>query len=81
MFIAGAAIQWLRDELKIIGTAAETEALAREIPDNEGVYLVPAFAGLGAPYWDSDSRGALVGLTRGAGRAHLARAALESIAY
>jgi len=81
VFIAGAAVQWLRDELKIIGTAAETEALAQQIPNNEGVYLVPAFAGLGAPYWDADSRGALVGLTRGAGRAHLARAALESIAY
>ncbi len=81
IFIAGAAIQWLRDELKIIGDAAETEALAEEIEDNEGVYLVPAFAGLGAPYWDMNARGALVGLTRGSGRAHLARAALEAIAY
>lgn len=81
VFIAGAAIQWLRDELKIIGSAAETEALAESLAGNEGVYLVPAFAGLGAPYWDSDSRGAVVGLTRGSGRAHLARAALESIAY
>jgi len=81
VFIAGAAVQWLRDELKIIGHASETESLAREIEDNQGVYLVPAFAGLGAPYWDMNARGALLGLTRGAGRAHLARAALESIAY
>lgn len=81
IFIAGAAVQWLRDELKIIGSASETDALAREIDDNEGVYLVPAFAGLGAPYWDMNARGALLGLTRGAGRAHLARAALEAIAY
>jgi glycerol kinase len=81
IFIAGAGIQWLRDELQIIGDAAESEALAQEIEDNEGVYLVPAFAGLGAPYWDSDARGAVVGLTRGAGRAHFARAALEAIAY
>lgn len=81
IFIAGAAVQWLRDELKIIEHASEAEALAREIRDNEGVYLVPAFAGLGAPYWDADARGAVLGLTRGAGRPHLARAALESIAY
>lgn len=81
IFVAGAALQWLRDELRIIGSAADSEALAREIEDNQGVYLVPAFAGLGAPYWDSNARGAILGLTRGAGRAHLARAALESIAY
>jgi glycerol kinase len=81
IFIAGAAVQWLRDELKIIDDAAETDALARSIEDNQGVYLVPAFAGLGAPYWDMDARGAVLGLTRGAGRAHLARAALEAIAY
>jgi len=81
IFIAGAAVQWLRDELKIIKDASETESLAQEIDDNEGVYLVPAFAGLGAPYWDMNARGALVGLTRGSGRAHLARAALEAIAY
>lgn len=81
VFIAGAAIQWLRDELQIIDDAAETDALAREIDSNEGVYLVPAFSGLGAPYWDMDARGALLGLTRGSGRAHLARAVLESIAY
>ena len=81
VFIAGAGVQWLRDELRIIGDAAESEALAQEIDDNDGVYLVPAFAGLGAPYWDSGARGAVVGLTRGAGRAHFARAALEAIAY
>jgi glycerol kinase len=81
IFIAGAAIQWLRDELNIIKDASEMDALAREITSNEGVYLVPAFAGLGAPYWDMDARGAIMGLTRGAGRAHLARAALEAIAY
>ena len=81
IFIAGAAIQWLRDELHIIKDASETDTLAREIADNDGVYLVPAFAGLGAPYWDMGARGAILGLTRGAGRAHLARAALEAIAY
>jgi glycerol kinase len=81
IFIAGAAVQWLRDELQIIDDPAETDALARQIEDNEGVYLVPAFAGLGAPFWDMDARGALLGLTRGSGRAHLARAVLESIAY
>ena len=81
IFVAGAAVQWLRDELRIIDHARETAALAAEIEDNEGVYLVPAFAGLGAPYWDPGARGALVGLTRGSGRAHMARAALEAIAY
>jgi len=81
VFIAGAAIQWLRDELKIIADASEAEALATELADNEGVYLVPAFSGLGAPYWDTEARGAVFGLTRGSGRGHLARAALESIAY
>lgn len=81
VFVAGAAIQWLRDELQIIDSAAETAALAEEIEDNGGVYLVPAFAGLGAPYWDTRARGALHGLTRGSGRAHIARAALEAIAY
>jgi glycerol kinase len=81
VFIAGAAIQWLRDELGIIDNAAESERLATSIPDNGGVYLVPAFVGLGAPYWDPEARGALVGLTRGVGRAHLARAALEAMAY
>jgi alpha-beta hydrolase superfamily lysophospholipase len=81
VFVAGAAVQWLRDELQIIQDAAETDELARELDDNEGVYLVPAFAGLGAPYWDMDARGVIVGLTRGSGRRHLARAALEAIAY
>lgn len=81
VFIAGAAIQWLRDELGIIRHAAETEQLAFQLRSNEGVYFVPAFVGLGAPYWNAAARGAIVGLTRGAGRTHLARAALEAIAY
>ena len=81
IFIAGAAVQWLRDALRIIGRATETEALAKSLPDNEGVYLVPAFAGLGAPHWDPEARGALFGLTRDSGVAHFARAALESVAY
>jgi glycerol kinase len=81
IFIAGAAVQWLRDELKIIEQAAETETLARSLDDNDGVYLVPAFVGLGAPHWDAEARGTIVGLTRGTGRAHLARAALEAMAY
>ncbi|MBQ6646331.1 MAG: glycerol kinase GlpK [Clostridia bacterium] len=81
VFVAGAAVQWLRDELKLIDSAAETQYLAQSIPNNGGVYLVPAFTGLGAPYWDMYARGTLVGLTRGAGRAHIARAVLESIAF
>jgi len=81
IFIAGAAVQWLRDELKIINSAEETEELARSVEDNGGVYLVPAFVGLGAPYWDQDARGAVLGLTRGSGRPHVVRAALESIAF
>jgi glycerol kinase len=81
VFIAGAAIQYLRDSLKIIEKAEETEALAKSIPSTGGVYLVPAFVGLGAPYWDPHARGAIVGLTRGSGRAEIVRAALESIAY
>lgn len=81
VFIAGAAVQWLRDELKLISTAAETEILAASLSGNDGVYLVPAFVGLGAPYWDMHARGTMIGLTRGTGRAHMARAALESIAY
>ena len=82
IFVTGASVQWLRDELGVIATAAETEELAATLPDgNEGVYLVPAFTGLGAPYWDPYARAALVGLTRGSGRAHLARAALEAMAY
>lgn len=81
IFTAGAAVQWLRDQLGIIDSAAETEALARSIADTGGVYLVPAFTGLGAPHWDSDARGTLVGLTRATGRAELARAALEAVCY
>ncbi len=81
VFIGGAVIQWLRDELKIISDAAESEALARSVPDNGGVYLVPAFVGLGAPHWDMYARGAIVGLTRGSNRGHIARASLESICY
>jgi glycerol kinase len=81
IFVTGAAVQWLRDALGVIGEAAETEALARSLDGNDGVYLVPAFTGLGSPHWDPYARGTIVGLTRGTGTAHLARAALESIAY
>jgi glycerol kinase len=81
IFVAGAVVQWLRDGLGIIRTSAEVETLAASVPDNGGVYLVPAFVGLGAPYWDSYARGAMLGLTRGSTGGHLARAALESIAY
>lgn len=81
VFVAGASVQWLRDELKIIKDAAETQAMAQAVPDTGGVYFVPAFVGLGAPYWDAYARGTLVGLTRGTGRNHVARAALESMAY
>jgi len=81
IFVTGAAVQWLRDGLDIIDDAAESEALAGSITDTEGVYLVPAFTGLGSPYWDPYARGTIVGLTRGVGRAHLARATIESMAY
>ncbi len=81
VFVAGAAIQWLRDELGILESAAESETLARSVPDTGGVVLVPAFAGLGAPHWDETARGLLIGLTRGTSRAHIVRAALESLAY
>jgi glycerol kinase len=81
VFVAGAAIQWLRDGLGILTTAAESQALAESVPDTGGVYFVPAFVGLGAPHWDMYARGTVVGLTRGTTRAHLARAALESIAF
>ncbi len=81
VFIGGAVVQWLRDELKIVRSAAEIEALAASVPDNGGVYLVPAFAGLGAPHWDAYARGAMFGLTRGATAGHIARAALEAIAF
>ena len=80
-FIAGAAIQWLRDELGLIEAAGESEELARSLTDNDGVYLVPAFVGMGAPYWEPEARGAMFGLTRGTRREHLARAALEAMAY
>lgn len=81
VFVAGAAIQWLRDELQLIRTAAESETYARQVEDTNGVYVVPAFAGLGAPYWDQYARGAIVGVTRGCNRNHIIRATLESIAY
>jgi glycerol kinase len=81
IFIAGAAVQWLRDGLKIIRSAAETEALAKSVAGNNGVYLVPAFVGLGAPHWAPEARGAIYGLTRASGPAELARAALEAVAY
>jgi glycerol kinase len=81
VFIAGAAVQWLRDEMGVIATSGDVEALAASVPDTLGTHFVPAFVGLGAPHWDPDARGAWIGLTRGAGRAHLARAVLESIAW
>jgi glycerol kinase len=81
IFVTGAAVQWLRDGLGAIEEAAETEALAASLEGNEGVYFVPALTGLGSPHWDPYARGTIVGLTRGSGRAHLARAALEAIAY
>ena len=81
VFIAGAAVQWLRDGLGIIDSSAEVEALAASVPDSDDVYLVPAFAGLGAPHWDAHARGTLVGITRGTHRGHIARAALEGIAF
>jgi glycerol kinase len=80
VFIAGAAVQWLRDGLGIIGSATELEALARRVPDSGGVSFVPALAGLGAPHWDADARGLISGITRGTTRAHLARATLDAIA-
>ncbi|MDH6603507.1 glycerol kinase [Bacilli bacterium PM5-9] len=81
IFVAGSAIQWLRDSLELIENASQSEELANEIKDNGGVYLVPAFVGLGSPYWDMDAKGAIFGLTRGSTKAHLTRATLESIAY
>jgi glycerol kinase len=77
----GAAIQWLRDEMQLIESAAESETVAASVPDSNGVYVVPAFVGLGAPHWDPHARGGIFGLTRGANRAHVVRATLESIAY
>jgi len=81
IFIAGAGVQWLRDGIGIIDSAADTEEMAAKLPDNAGVYLVPAFTGLGAPHWDPDARGAMFGLTRNTGVEHVARAMLESICY
>jgi glycerol kinase len=81
VFIAGAVVQWLRDGLKIIRSAAEVETLALQVSSTDGVYIVPAFAGLGAPYWNQHARGTIVGITRGTTDCHIARAALESIAY
>ncbi|MGQ0528642.1 MAG: glycerol kinase GlpK [Panacagrimonas sp.] len=81
IFVAGAAVQWLRDAVHLVNSAGDTEALARSITDTEGVYLVPAFTGLGAPYWDPQARGAILGLTRNSGIAHIVRAALESVCY
>ena len=81
VFVAGAAVQWLRDSLGLVTSAAETESIAASVPDTRGVYLVPAFVGLGAPYWDASARGVLSGITRAAGKAQIVRATLESIAY
>ena len=81
IFLAGAAIQWLRDELRFIESAGDSEYMARKVPDTNGCYVVPAFTGLGAPYWDAYARGAIVGLTRGINKYHIVRAALDSIAY
>jgi glycerol kinase len=81
IFVAGAAVQWLRDALRLIASAADSEALARQVDSTDGVYLVPAFTGLGAPYWDPLARGAIIGLTRDSGIAHIVRAALESVCY
>ena len=81
MFIAGAVVQWLRDGLGIIKTSGDVEALAASVPDSGGVIFVPAFVGLGAPYWDPYARGAIFGLTRGTTAAHIARAAVESMAF
>ena len=81
VFIGGAVVQWIRDGLGLVRTAADIEPLASSVADNGGVYLVPAFAGLGAPHWDQYARGAIVGLTRGTTAAHIARAAIESIAF
>jgi glycerol kinase len=80
-FICGAAVQWLRDGLQILDTAAQSEDIANKVPDSGGVYFVPAFTGLGAPYWDMYARGTIVGITRGVNRAHVARSVLEAITY
>ena len=80
-FHAGSSVQWLRDEIGLIQTSAESETLATSVKDNGGVYFVPAFTGLGAPYWNPDARGLLTGITRGCNRSHIVRAVLEGIAY
>ncbi len=81
VFVGGAIVQWLRDEMRLISSAAETESVSLSVPDSGGAYIVPAFVGLGAPYWDSEARGTIVGVTRGTSRSHFVRAAVESIAY
>ena len=81
IFVCGAAVQWLRDELEILHSAPESEKMAKSVQDSNGVYVVPAFVGLGAPYWDPYARGAVLGITRGANKNHLVRATLESMAY
>ena len=81
IFVAGAAIQWLRDELKIIDSSPDSEYMAQKVPDTNGCYVVPAFTGLGAPYWDQYARGTIVGITRGVNKYHIIRATLESLAY
>jgi len=81
IFVTGSAVQWLRDGIGLISSSAESEALAKSVEDTEGVYLVPAFTGLGAPYWDEKARGLLIGITRGTTREHIVRATLEAIAY
>ena len=81
VFVGGAVVQWLRDELHLITEASDTEYFATKVKDSAGVYVVPAFTGLGAPHWDMYARGAILGLTRGAGRNHIIRASLEAIAY
>lgn len=81
MFVGGSSVQWLRDGIKLIQSASDTEPLAKSLASNEGVYIVPAFVGLGTPYWDSDARGAVFGLTRGTTKEHFARAILEAICY
>lgn len=81
IFVAGSAIQWLRDGLRLLDTAPDSEWVAKRVPDSDGVYVVPAFVGLGAPYWDMDARGMIIGLTRGTTKAHVVRATLDSMAY
>lgn len=81
IFVAGAVIQWLRDEMRLIDSAADSEYMAQKVDDTNGCYVVPAFTGLGAPYWDQYARGTIVGITRGVNKCHIIRAALESLAY